>query len=191
MISCNVISDILPLYIDGAVSEDTKKLVEEHLKGCEKCRREAGQMGDFLVLPEDSELLSQEAEVLRRSVSGLEERVRARMMFFAAVFDLLLNLAMPFFVKWVRDIYLSVQSAEAYKGLESVMSREMLNGQWNLAEISGYCLFFGAADIFCMAGTLRRRGKKVAGRRLSEPLVMLSYVFKAAALVVFLLVEVF
>ena len=41
MISCNVILDILPLYIDGAVCEDTKKLVKEHLEGCENCRREA------------------------------------------------------------------------------------------------------------------------------------------------------
>ena len=28
-INCNVIGDLLPLYVDGAVSEDTKKLVEE------------------------------------------------------------------------------------------------------------------------------------------------------------------
>ena len=27
-ITCNVIKDILPLYIDGVVSEDTQKIVE-------------------------------------------------------------------------------------------------------------------------------------------------------------------
>ena len=31
-INCNVIQDILPLYIDDVVSDDTKELVEEHLK---------------------------------------------------------------------------------------------------------------------------------------------------------------
>ena len=31
-INCNVIQDILPLYIEDAVSEDTKELVEEHLQ---------------------------------------------------------------------------------------------------------------------------------------------------------------
>ena len=30
-INCNVIQDILPLYIDDVVSDDTKELVEEHL----------------------------------------------------------------------------------------------------------------------------------------------------------------
>ena len=38
-INCNVIQDILPLYIEDAVSEDTKELVEEHLQNCEICQR--------------------------------------------------------------------------------------------------------------------------------------------------------
>ena len=38
-INCNVIQDILPLYIDEVVSDDTKELVEEHLQNCEICQR--------------------------------------------------------------------------------------------------------------------------------------------------------
>ncbi len=38
-INCNVIQDILPLYIDHEVSNDTKELVEEHLQNCEICQR--------------------------------------------------------------------------------------------------------------------------------------------------------
>ena len=38
-INCNVIQDILPLYIDNVVSDDTKELVEEHLQNCEICQR--------------------------------------------------------------------------------------------------------------------------------------------------------
>ena len=44
-ISCNVIQDIMPLYVDEIVSEDTKKLVEEHLKECEDCRKEMEKCG--------------------------------------------------------------------------------------------------------------------------------------------------
>ena len=39
-ITCNVIKDILPLYIDGVVSEDTQKIVDEHLAECSLCRDE-------------------------------------------------------------------------------------------------------------------------------------------------------
>ena len=34
-INCNVIKDILPLYVDDLASEDTKALVESHLKKCD------------------------------------------------------------------------------------------------------------------------------------------------------------
>ena len=34
-ITCNIIEDLLPLYIDDMVSEDSRQLVEEHLKESE------------------------------------------------------------------------------------------------------------------------------------------------------------
>ncbi len=38
-INCNIIKDILPLYVDGVVSDDTKEIVEEHLEHCEECKK--------------------------------------------------------------------------------------------------------------------------------------------------------
>lgn len=35
---CETIRDLVPLYIDGMVSEETKKEVEKHLKTCKECR---------------------------------------------------------------------------------------------------------------------------------------------------------
>ena len=37
-ISCNIIQDLIPLYIENMVSEDSKTLVEEHIAHCENCR---------------------------------------------------------------------------------------------------------------------------------------------------------
>ncbi len=37
---CNIIRDLLPLYVENIVSSDTAAFVEEHLKGCEACRKE-------------------------------------------------------------------------------------------------------------------------------------------------------
>ena len=36
--SCNIIRDLMPLYIDGVCSEESKKIIEEHLEECEECR---------------------------------------------------------------------------------------------------------------------------------------------------------
>lgn len=38
-ITCNVIQDLLPSYVDGILSRDSRELVEEHLKTCEGCRK--------------------------------------------------------------------------------------------------------------------------------------------------------
>lgn len=39
-ISCEVIRDLLPLYHDNVCSEDSCKLVDEHLATCSKCKIE-------------------------------------------------------------------------------------------------------------------------------------------------------
>ncbi len=41
---CNIIRDILPLYVDEMISEDTVSFVEEHLEKCETCRAELEKM---------------------------------------------------------------------------------------------------------------------------------------------------
>ena len=35
-ISCDMIQDLLPLYHDGVCSEESKKIIEEHLQICER-----------------------------------------------------------------------------------------------------------------------------------------------------------
>lgn len=39
-ISCDIIRDLLPLYVDNCCSKDSKVLVEAHIKECEKCQKE-------------------------------------------------------------------------------------------------------------------------------------------------------
>lgn len=53
-ITCNVITDILPLYVDGIVSEDTRDLVMQHLSDCPECRKKYESMCANLSIPMDS-----------------------------------------------------------------------------------------------------------------------------------------
>ncbi|WP_353096578.1 hypothetical protein [Tissierella praeacuta] len=39
-ISCNVILDLIPLVKDGVASEDSEKIVNEHIKSCNSCKEE-------------------------------------------------------------------------------------------------------------------------------------------------------
>lgn len=41
---CNIIRDMLPLYVEGLASADTVSFVEEHLENCAECRAELENM---------------------------------------------------------------------------------------------------------------------------------------------------
>lgn len=58
--SCNIIRDILPLYVENMVSADTVSFVEEHLATCEDCRTALASMKNS----NEAELLSKE-EIIR------------------------------------------------------------------------------------------------------------------------------
>ena len=36
---CNMIQDLLPLYLDGVCSEESKKIIEQHLAECSTCKK--------------------------------------------------------------------------------------------------------------------------------------------------------
>lgn len=38
-LSCDVVQDLLPLYVDGVCSADSRRLVDTHLADCDACRR--------------------------------------------------------------------------------------------------------------------------------------------------------
>lgn len=44
-VSCNVIKDLLPLYIENLTSTDSRELVEEHLSSCLACNEEYEKLG--------------------------------------------------------------------------------------------------------------------------------------------------
>ena len=63
--NCNIIRDILPLYLDDVVSDETKQMVEEHLQSCASCRAEASSMKKDVILPASKAQRLAEAKVLK------------------------------------------------------------------------------------------------------------------------------
>ncbi|MBA2174850.1 zf-HC2 domain-containing protein [Halobacillus locisalis] len=55
-ISCNVIKDILPLYAEDMVSQDTRDLVEDHIDSCENCKKHLEEMRTFEEPPVDTDI---------------------------------------------------------------------------------------------------------------------------------------
>ncbi len=54
-INCEVIEDLLPLYVEQMASPSSNALVEEHLSCCEACQRKADAMHTQIPLPQDTD----------------------------------------------------------------------------------------------------------------------------------------
>ncbi len=67
---CNLIKDLLPLYIDGVCAEETKEMIEAHLAECSECREELRLMRSNLVLqaasPEENMIAKAAASTWKR-----------------------------------------------------------------------------------------------------------------------------
>lgn len=50
---CNIINELLPLYVENIVCEDTIYFIEEHISTCEKCRNKLKSMESFNILDEN------------------------------------------------------------------------------------------------------------------------------------------
>lgn len=64
--TCEVIVDLIPLYVDEVCSKDSRMLVEKHLKECEACRQLYETMKMDVKIPDDKEQRKEDANVIKR-----------------------------------------------------------------------------------------------------------------------------
>lgn len=72
-ISCNVIQDLLPLYNDDVCSEESKVMVEEHIKECDACKSILKDIKREVKLPiKDNQDTDKGADVLKAISKNLK-----------------------------------------------------------------------------------------------------------------------
>lgn len=76
-ISCNVIEDLLPIYLDGVCSQETKDLIEEHLKECENCKSilDALKNTDICFENEEVQAAKKENKIFKKGLKKVKRRV--------------------------------------------------------------------------------------------------------------------
>ena len=52
---CGIIRDLIPLYRDGVCGEESRKIVEEHLRGCADCREISECLNDTTIVGKRAE----------------------------------------------------------------------------------------------------------------------------------------
>lgn len=96
--SCDVIFDLLPLYVDGICSKESRNLVEEHIGECESCKNLLENMKlDINILSKNNEF-KEEANVIKKVKNKIwiERIVIALVTLFVTgiiMFSIILNLS--------------------------------------------------------------------------------------------------
>lgn len=107
-INCNVIKDILPLYVDDLVSEDTKTLVEAHLRKCESCKEEYRKIANVLQMPIECDV---------KPIQKLQKKWRIEKIATTTIITVISIVVVMLMSFWL--FYYGVPSSEEKIGLET------------------------------------------------------------------------
>jgi len=86
-ISCDVVTDLLPLYHDGVCNQSSKKLVAEHLNECKSCRALLNKIGNTTI---DDRIKAERQDVIMHQAKAL--KIRYAQNICAVIFSALLLL---------------------------------------------------------------------------------------------------
>ena len=135
-ISCDVIRDLLPLYVDEVLSNDSKTLVDEHIEQCESCRDELKKLSEDEVHScavnqiENKNIYDSLNKIRKRISFKIQLTILISVIFTAIVavgaWDYYDNyrIYMPYKeakIKWVKD---SMQTSEKYRDVNQVISTD-------------------------------------------------------------------
>ena len=92
--NCNVIDDLLPLYIDECCSDDTKILVESHAKTCPRCKAILAKMQQDI----GTQVVTQQTQKKQNPITLWKASILQMSLFFLSF------LAMAWGVSWEARI---------------------------------------------------------------------------------------
>ena len=71
-ISCDVIKDLLPTYLDELTSEESNQMIEAHINECDECRTTLENMRAPEIDEEQIEIEKKEIDFLKKNRKHLE-----------------------------------------------------------------------------------------------------------------------
>lgn len=136
-ISCNIIKDLLPLYVDGILSEETTKMVEYHLETCKDCQKEYEVMRRELILPSAPSVQEESGKALK----GLKRRIKINRIITAAIAAIITAVI----ITSACMVYIHVGVVHDQFAQDSIVTLRDIqtNGEWEQLEIGddGYLNF--------------------------------------------------
>lgn len=109
--NCELVQDLLPLYQDNICSETSRKIVEEHLSGCDDCRQVADRLSnteiDQYLTEEKARVLDVHAKKEKRTATTIGI-ITAGVLLIPVVVCLICNLAIGHGLDWFYIVLASM-----------------------------------------------------------------------------------
>lgn len=105
---CEVVRDLLPLYIDGVSSKESNKIMEEHLKECNECKEYYNDLknGDFI---EDLKMEQSEKQNPKKTMKSIKHKIVRGKIWFGIVSITVVLAIILFFSAYMKNKVLVVQ----------------------------------------------------------------------------------
>ena len=121
-IKCEVIRDMLPLYVDDIVSDGTREIVEEHLKDCEECRKEEMVMRSGISIPVNMDVRIEEANILKRMKKAVKnKRIKTAVASIVMTCVVIAGLCAVFTIRWKIPYDSTQMRIESYNGVKTLV----------------------------------------------------------------------
>ena len=83
--TCDIVKDLMPLYVDNVLSDASRKYVDEHISDCEDCKKKLESMSSTKELPINPDIRQKEAEGIKNAKKSILKRIIAAVLITAAV----------------------------------------------------------------------------------------------------------
>lgn len=132
-ITCNVVQDIMPLYLENIVSEDTKKVVEEHINSCESCKKCLSDMTELTPIAPDVNTVPMKRLKTKLFKKKVQTIVVSAILVFIIAIIVVANLVAPRYYSSSDNV---ISLNESDKGLVYVTFDETVSGYGVSSSIS-------------------------------------------------------
>ncbi|MCL2426777.1 MAG: zf-HC2 domain-containing protein [Oscillospiraceae bacterium] len=149
-ISCDVISDLLPLYHDGVCNEASRKLVEEHLAECDTCVAMLAKLNDNRI---DNQISAEREDVVQHHAKAVKRKslvvgtIIASILMIPVLTTFIVNLATAGALDWFFIVITSLMVFASVTVVPLVVEKN--KGIWTLGSFTGsLLLLFLTINIF-------------------------------------------
>lgn len=71
---CGIVYDILPLYVENVISDDTREFVDEHLSKCAECKKELELLKTDMTFEKKTEEIDNPVKVMKKIESNIKKK---------------------------------------------------------------------------------------------------------------------